>query len=112
WNGAEESSFAKRAEHFPCTLSQMFESKSPKTGVAQRLGQLAQVEILFAVTFAAKSKHGVRAQMHGAVYHARAVDSEKRKIRVWHRINQSFYQMSLLRFQFIVFTTKRHNLSP
>ncbi len=82
----------------------------PEAGKGQRLRQVTQRDVAALVTLAPPRQHGVGAGLDGAVDHAGEVDAEKRHLRIGDRVNEMFYEVAALRFEFIVFAAERDDV--
>src|SRR5438105_4486907 len=80
-----------------------------RTFESNTVAKIAWIEICLAVTFAREGEHGVGARFHSALDHARKVNSQERKRRVRHGVNQVSHQEMFRRRKRVVFTAKRND---
>ena len=81
-----------------------------EAGIRERFGQIAEVDIRLPVAFASECQHCIRTTLDSTFDHSRKVDSEERKTRVRHRINQSAAEMMHVGVEFKVLAAERDDL--
>src|SRR2546430_15478799 len=104
-----EKSFAERAAQLFPAHALMLRHKPPQAGETQSIAQIAQVDVRLAVAFAGERQHGIRPGLNAAANEAREMNAEKWKLRIRHRINQVADQKPAFGFDFVVFTSERHD---
>ena len=66
----------------------MLDGHPPRTDVAGPLGDVAQIDVRVAVTFAREGEHRIRTAFKAAVHDLREVDAEEREVRIADRVDQ------------------------
>ena len=66
----------------------MFHGQAPESGVGHGIQEIAQIKRGAVIAFPLQTEHGVWASVNIAVNHAGEMDTQKRKLRIGHRIDE------------------------
>src|SRR5437762_6725255 len=90
----------------------IFRSHPPESWESGNLRRIFKIEISLPVPFALQGKHRIRTRLDTAGDPAREVNSQKWKARIGDRVNQVPHELPPVGHDFVILTTKRHDLQP
>ena len=105
-----EEPLAPRAADFIPTHAAMPGKETPEARIAEGIGEVAEIDVLFAVPFPRTCKHCVRSGLHAAVDEAGEVNAEEGKVEVGDGVDEMANEALALRTELIIFAPEGNDL--
>src|SRR5439155_20156671 len=104
-----KGSLVDRSPHLAAAGLPVTGSHFPKAGIRQGFQHIFETNVRPPVAFPLEREYGIRTSFHTAYRHSREMDTEKRKPRIRHGVDQVLHQEVPRRNQFVVLAAKRND---